>query len=62
MNNGLTIREWKSVLRKMVQEASYVDKESSKDIWHKIRQDLEELDQSHQAKLRERVNLRLRSK
>jgi hypothetical protein len=62
MNSKLTMKEWRAVLERMVQESGYVDKDASKDIWRRIESDLTELNHDHEAMLRERVNLRLRSK
>lgn len=62
MNSKLTMKEWRAVLERMVQESGYVDKDSSRDIWRRIENDLTELSHDHEAMLRERVNLRLRSK
>jgi hypothetical protein len=62
MNSKLTMKEWRAVLERMVQESGYVDKDSSRDIWRRIENDLTELNYDHEAMLRERVNLRLRSK
>lgn len=62
MSNKLTMKEWRAVLERMVQESGYVDKESSRNIWSRIENNLSELSQDDEAMLRERVNLRLRSK
>ena len=62
MNSKLTMKEWRAVLERMVQESGYVDKDSSRDIWRRIENGLTELNHDHEAMLRERVNLRLRSK
>ena len=56
------MKEWRAVLERMVQESGYVDKESSRNIWSRIENNLSELSQDDEAMLRERVNLRLRSK
>ena len=56
------MKEWRTVLERMVQESGYIDKESSRNIWSRIENNLSELSQDDEAMLRERVNLRLRSK